>query len=425
MKKTIKWNYRILIMTVCIALGSIFTSIAQELTNFSSFSGIVQDSNDRSPLESASIIVKNSNISVTTNSEGNFIIKIPEQYTDGSIIVSFLGYSSKEITITSLSKENNKIMLVPKITNLSEVNLVTFKNVESFVRTVFRKKTENNPVEPNIMTAFYRETVKRRSRNVSLTEAVVSLYKQPYNTNKKDIIELNKARKSTDYRRLDTVAFKLQGGPFSTLFIDIMKYPEYIFAEEYIADYDFKFEPPTTIKGKYIYVVGFKQKETITVPLYEGTLFIDSETLALTSANYHLNVEDSQAVEKMLVKKKPSDVRVYPLLASYHVDYRENKGKWYYSYGNIELTFKISQKGKWFSSVYSLASEMAVTDWELNLENKKVKSRERLSPTVIMSDEVSGFADPDFWGAYNVIEPEKSIESAISKIQRKIEKEKD
>ena len=79
------------------------------------------------------------------------------------------------------------------------------------------------------MTAFYRETIKRRNRNVSLTEAVVNLYKQPYTNKSKDIVALNKARKSTDYRRLDTVTVKLQGGPYSTLYLDIMKYPEYIF----------------------------------------------------------------------------------------------------------------------------------------------------------------------------------------------------
>jgi hypothetical protein len=32
---------------------------------------------------------------------------------------------------------------------------------------------------------------------------------------------------------------------------------------------------------------------------------------------------------------------------------------------------------------------------------------------------VQSLADPDFWGEYNIIEPEKSIETAIRKIQRK------
>jgi hypothetical protein len=36
-----------------------------------------------------------------------------------------------------------------------------------------------------------------------------------------------------------------------------------------------------------------------------------------------------------------------------------------------------------------------------------------------MSDKISKSADVDFWGEYNIIEPEKSIESAIKKIKSK------
>jgi hypothetical protein len=271
------------------------------------------------------------------------------------------------------------------------------------------------------MTAFYRETIKKRNRNVSLTEAVVNVYKQPYTSAQKDNIGLHKARKSTDYRRLDTVALKLQGGPYSTLYLDIMKYPEYIFTPIMIDEYDFSFGPPTTVNDKPVYVVNFKQKEEIDVPRYYGSLFIDSESLALSSAIYSLNLTDMKGqANKMFVKKKPRDIDVTPLRASYRVDYREKDGKWYYGYGNVDLSFKVKKRGKLFNSVYTLSSEMAVTDWEVNTTKARLRNRERLKPTVIMSDEVSGFKDPDFWGPYNLIEPEKSIESAINKIQRKL-----
>jgi hypothetical protein len=40
-----------------------------------------------------------------------------------------------------------------------------------------------------------------------------------------------------------------------------------------------------------------------------------------------------------------------------------------------------------------------------------------------MSDRISNSADINFWGEYNIIEPEKSIESAIKKIKSKNLKE--
>ena len=70
---------------------------------------------------------------------------------------------------------------------------------------------------------------------------------------------------------------------------------------------------------------------------------------------------------------------------------------------------------------------MAVTDWNNNLV-AKINPENRIRPSIILSDEASGFSDPEFWGEYNIIEPEKSIESAIRKISRqlsRIEKSKE
>ena len=69
---------------------------------------------------------------------------------------------------------------------------------------------------------------------------------------------------------------------------------------------------------------------------------------------------------------------------------------------------------------------MAITDWEpTEVRYEKPNNRNLiLKPTTILVDETSGFQDPEFWGEYNIIEPEKSIENAIKKISKKLEKEK-
>ena len=64
---------------------------------------------------------------------------------------------------------------------------------------------------------------------------------------------------------------------------------------------------------------------------------------------------------------------------------------------------------------------MAITDLSKDFKDKPRPS-ESLRPTIILSDEASGFSDPDFWGEYNIIEPEKSIESAIEKINKQLKK---
>ena len=389
---------------------------------FSEYSGIVVDGKTGDPLVFASITISGTNISTISNTDGEFLLKVPKSELGAKINVSFLGYMHKTIAIANLKTVKNRIELIATATQLSEINVKLPTNARELVMNTLRKKGDNNLNESTLMTAFYRETIKKRRRNVSLAEAIVNVYKMPYTSMKKDQIKLYKARKSTDYTKLDTLALKLQGGPFNALYIDLMKYPEYLFTDDVIDLYNFSFGASTTINERPVYVVVFKQREDISEPLYYGKLYIDSETLALTSAVYNLNVQNKDLSSRLFVKKKPKGVKVYPTEATYRVDYREKNGKWYYGYSNAQLTFKINRKGKLFNTIYSLSSEMAITDWELNTTNESLKNKEKIRPSIVISDEATGFSDPEFWGAYNVIEPEKSIESAIDKIKKHLKK---
>lgn len=392
---------------------------------YSEYKGKVVDAINNRALEYVSLNVLETNISTVTNSEGEFLLKVPQAYKDSKIVVALLGYTKKVINLADLSENISVIKFEEAYTELKEVNVSAFKDADKLVRKVFTEKIKTIQNQSVYMTAFYRETIKRRNRNVSLTEAVVNIIKQPYTSANRDAVKLGKARKSTDYKRLDTVSLKLQGGPFSTLYLDIMKYPEYIFTEESFDTYRFSFDAPTTVNNRNVYVVDFKPRNKTLDLSYFGKLYIDAETLALVSASYLLDVSNKGKSRNLLVKRKPRDIVVYPLEAKYKVDYKQNRGKWYYSYSNLSLKFKVNKKREIFNKVYTLSSEMAVTDWELNADDIKIKNKDKLRPTVIITDAISGFSDPDFWGEYNLIEPDKSIESAIEKIRKNIKKEQE
>ena len=394
----------------------------EETQTFDQFKGEVLDSETNKPLIFASLAIEGSNISTITNTEGEFSLKVPKTMSQGNVLITFLGYKNRTIPLSQFEKGNNKILMEISIVQLSEVNLIVPKDAANLVRETMRKKGENYFEDPTLMTAFYRETIKKRKKNVSLSEAVVNIYKTPYTSLKRDGVQMYKARKSTDYSKLDTVALKLQGGPFNALFVDIMKYPEYIFTDRSMDDYNFSFDRSARVNDQLIYVVNFKQRVNITEPLYEGQLFIDADNKILTSAIYSLKITDRDEAAKLFVRKKPRNARVWPTEVAYRVDYREKNGRWYYGYSNVLLEFKVNWDKKLFNSVYSMTCEMAVTDWEKNIGSEFPKSKERIKSSIILSDEALGFADPDFWGEYNIIEPEKSIESAIKKIQRQLKR---
>lgn len=395
--------------------------ILNDTIGFNEYRGSVIDSKTKKPLEFATLLVNGTNISTITNTQGNFLLKVPDNYAYRRVTVSFLGYTSKVISLSDFDKNNTVIRLETYIEELSEVK-INVKDATSLVQEMLKRKGDNYYNDDLKMTSFYRETIKKRRTYVSLSEAVVEIYKQPYTSDRNDILKIYKARKSTDYNKLDTVAFKLRGGPFNTLYIDIMKNTAMLFDEDMVDIYDFTFDNSTKIDNRLIYVVNFKQKKYINDPLFYGKLYIDAQTLALTNAKFDLNLENKQKASRFFIIKKPKDADVLPTEATYQVEYREKEGKWYYGYSRVELGFKINWAKKWFNTIYYTTIEMAVTDWE-KIDNTQIpKPKDRLRPSVIMSDNTSGFKDPEFWGAYNVIEPDKPIESAIEKIQRQLKR---
>ncbi|MDO5974979.1 carboxypeptidase-like regulatory domain-containing protein [Flavivirga jejuensis] len=398
---------------------SVFTINAQDNQLGKEIKGTVVDQNTNDILVFSDIVITNSNISTVTNTDGEFLLKIPQDLLDGTLIISHLGYEKKEIKISTI-KNKIKVTLTPAITELNVVEIDTYKDAKALLEATLKNKSLLYNNDNTLMTGFYRETIKKRKNNASLSEAIVKIHKRPYSSNKRDAIELIKSRKKTNYAKLDTLALKLQGGPFSNLYTDIIKYPEYIFTKEDIPLYDFTFGKSTQINENLIYVIHFKQKPNVLTPLYYGKLYIESKTLALTNAVYSLNVENKKLTSEMYVRKKPGAAQVYPTEASYRVNYRTKNGKWQYAYSNISLTFKVNWKRKLFNNIYTLNSEMAITDWRIKDADIEKPRNKMMRPTTILVDATSGFTDPKFWGVYNIIEPEKSIESAIKKIQKQL-----
>lgn len=396
-------------------------NILNDTIGYNQYKGKVVGSKSKKPLVFAFLMVNGTNISTVTNTQGFFLLKVPKKFSGHKVTISFLGYTSQVINLTDLNKEKNIIKLETHIEELSEVK-INITDAKSLVKEVLRRRRDNYFTDHVTMTAFYRETIKKRRTYVSLSEAVIEINKQPYTNTKNDVVKLYKARKSTDYDKLDTIALKLKGGPFNTLYLDIIKNPTLFLTDDMDDAYTFVFDKSTKIDNKPIYVVRFKQKPHTTEPLFYGKLYIDAQSLALRSAKFQLNLDDKQKAARLFIIKKPRKAKVIPIEATYQIDYRVKNGKWYYGYGRIQLGFKVDWDKKLFNSVYHSTMEMAITNWEKNLSKKITKPKDRMKSSVILSDEASGFSDPEFWGEYNVIEPEKSIENAIKKIQKQLKK---
>ncbi len=83
------------------------------------------------------------------------------------------------------------------------------------------------------------------------------------------------------------------------------------------------------------------------------------------------------------------------------------------------MNFKINWRRKLLNSNYHTTIEMVMTDKIVD-ESISFKLADRLRMNVIMEEAVDGFLDDDFWGDYNIIEPDQPIEEAIKRIQKSL-----
>lgn len=410
------------LLFLVLPIQPVFSIDAETSIEFVEYKAIIIDKATGKTLPFGNIILLGTNIATISNTEGEFSLKVPLSVKYPRISIRYMGYSNKLIPLSELTTQGTKIELQPIVMELPEVSVIS-KDAVTLVEAMMNKLEENYPSVEMLMTAFYRETIKKNKSYASLSEAVVDVYKQSYKRDyKTDLVKLYKARKQTDYNKVDTLVFKLMGGPFNCLYLDVMKNPSLIFTDNMMKNYEFSFDKSTHLDNRLIYIVDFKQNKDYSEPLYFGKLYIDAQSLALKTAIFSLNIENREASTRMFVIKKPLNAKVYPIQANYRVDYTENEGKWYYSYSRVDLGLRVNWKRKLFNTTYYSTVEMAITDRKNITDEKTVRYKDRMKPSIIIGDESNGFSEPDFWGEYNVIEPERSIESAIKKIQKNLEK---
>src|SRR5664280_884986 len=192
--------------------------------------GKVIDAVSRAPLVFATVAVKESNVAIVTNIDGEFTLKIGDLSTSKSLEVSFLGYKNKTILLSELKENGSKNIIALEAAPIPIKEIVVKPlDPESVVAKAIDNIGKNYESVPNLMTAFYRETIRKNRTYVSIGEAVVEIFKAPYNSDLRfDGARIYKGRKSSDVEKMDTVLFKLQGGPVSVLELDLAKNSESI-----------------------------------------------------------------------------------------------------------------------------------------------------------------------------------------------------
>jgi hypothetical protein len=306
----------------------------------------------------------------------------------------------------------------PRSVELQEIEVLSWKNPADLVEAAIQKIGKNYSLSPHLLTSFYRETIQKRKKYITISEAVTDVYKSSYQQDAmSDRAQVLKGRKLLSPEKKDTLAVKLLGGPNLAIYVDIVKNPDIMLDREILPYYAFKMGDITSINDRLQYVVHFRPQIIAPFPLYEGTFYIDRETLAFSRIVFRIEMRDREKVTRMILRDKPPGLRFTPDEVSYVVTYKYQNGKNYLNYVRNELRFRCDWKRRLFSTPYTVISEMAVTDRRADAI-EKIAGKNAFPERKSLSDEAMTYYDSHFWGAYNIIEPTESLESAVERLKK-------
>lgn len=385
--------------------------------------GTVSDSLSGKPLARVSIAAQGSGVqgvATVTNDQGQFLLKVPGGQLQ-SLTVSMLGYKSRRIRLGS-DAGHLKIVLQPSSVTLDEI-IVRADEAERIVRLALSKVADNYSREPVLYKGFYRETVQKRRQFISISEAVVDMYKTSYTQDiDREAVAITRGRRLLNMKSADTLGVKIMGGPMLPIMADVVKNSELLFYAEDMPCYRFELGVPEKLDDRLQYVVHMTPRQPRSYALYCATLYIDQQTLAFTRAELSLDMSRRQPAVAAMLVSKPSTLRFHPRELSFHIDYRTEDGVTYLSYVRNTMRFTCDWRRRLFASAFTTVSEFVVTDRQCSGKPCARPSRglDTFSRRDKLYDCVEYFSDPDFWGPDNIIEPTETLDKAIERLKKRV-----
>ncbi len=378
-------------------------------------SGIITDADNGQALPYASVGVESKGKGTISNYEGEYTLNLTKNFLDDTLVVCYLGFHNRKIPVSQAVNSHFNISLTRMYIPIPEV-LIRNREPLELIRTVKEMIPENYGDTPAQMTAFYRESVSKRSKLLTYSEAVLKMYKSSYTvTLFNDQIKIYKSRKINNLDQSDTLTFKLRSGLDGCLILDGVKNTfDFLSAESY-SDYNYRMTDIINIGDEAAFVIEFEQKEHLDdIALPKGTLYINTSNYGIHAVDFEINEDYIDKLERSYIEQAARGFNVKIRSAKYRINYRYINKRYYLNHVRGDLEFYARKNNRFFGNTYTIFFEMAITD--IDTVNIQRFAREERAPRHSIFVETINSYDRQFWGTDNYVRPEESIKEALSRI---------
>ncbi len=408
-------------------------------------SGVVKDAVTGESLPYAQIALTGTTMGSVTNEDGIFRLKIPDtgfpdaRYPDAgstdSLNISFLGFRTKRVPVSSFDTGTLMIFLTPVSLDLREVVIVALTPQEVLHRAV-DSISVNYGVDSVILTAFIRTQKTVNNKLAEYTEAIVQNLKTGYSYYKpnesgirhqgSNIPFLHKGRVTSDTNLVNLLgevgaSAQCLGCNFVR---DIAEFPyETMLDERDHKHYILKMEELINPEGGKIYRIMFDQNDRTSKTLYQGEILIDSRDFAILQITYKPSFKAYDAYEKKkyqstwFLNSEPGWIQEMPL-GETTVTY--SKRDIYWSLSTIRqqywVTYIHPQNRQRIS--YGYKNEVVVTDVTRDPQLIRAFKGDKSIGVNQRWDEVVGETDEVFWENFNYLPIEEKLRKELDRLEK-------
>jgi hypothetical protein len=387
--------------------------------NVKYITGKIIDNESSEPLPFATIALKNKGKGTVSNNNGDFGMKITLDLLNDTLSVSYLGYQGREIPVKKAFGNNFTITMMREFISIPAI-IIKNQNPAEIIKHALKAIPHNYGETPAFMTGFYREGVMKKSELQTYSEAILQIYKSAYTgTLFGDQIKVYKSRKIENTDRTDTLSIRLKAGLSTCLDLDGAKNGFDFLSGEGMNDFSYRMVDIVTYDEESAFVIEFEQHEYVELPLFKGTIYINTADYGILNAEFEINPKYIHAMKNAFVSNASHGFDTWPISVKYSVSYRKMQNRYFLNHVRGDLVFTSSQRKRLFHSQFKVFFELAITDTELTKVSRF--DREELAPIhSVFSKTISNY-DPLFWGSQDFLRPEDNLLQALKNMKVKLQ----
>jgi hypothetical protein len=381
--------------------------------------GIVLDDETLEPLPYAAVAFKNKGKGTVTNNNGEFGLKVTPELSNDILFISYLGYIGREIPVKQVIGNNFKIRMKREFISIPEI-IIRNQIPQEIINKARNAIPQNYGNTPAYLTCFYREGVMKKHELQTYSEAVLQIFKSSYAVSLLgDQIKVYKSRKIENTDRSDTLTVRLKAGLSTCLELDGAKNIFDFLSFESMDDYTYRMTDIVTYDEEAAYAIEFEQRENVEMPLFKGTVYINTVDYAVLYAEFELNQSLMHKIKDSFISNSSKEYNTWPVSVKYSVSYRKVNDRYFLSHVRGDLVFSSKEKKKLFNIQFKVFFELAVTGIEL--KNVTRFEREELAPIhSIFSKTITSY-DPLFWGDQDFLRPEDNLLQALRNMKVRLQ----